>query len=200
MGRQENYKYDLLVDSLKRGNEKTLEKLYQDMHQDLYYYAYTCLRNDELAKDVVQHVFLKLWDKRKGLGQIRSLKDYIFKIAKNTVFDKLRQKSFQSAEDIFLHEAAGYVHNETEEQIIYNDYIELAKEGISSLPPRRKEIFKLSRFENKSNKEISTELGISVNVVENQISQAIKQLKDYMMKYTDIAINVLLLLVVLSQT
>ena len=77
-------------------------------------------------------------------------------------------------------------------QIIYTEYQEILRNAISRLPPQRQKIFNMSRIENMSHKEIAAQLGISVNTVQEHISEALKFIKTYFNKHADMSLNLLL--------
>ncbi|RED93213.1 RNA polymerase sigma factor [Marinoscillum furvescens] len=187
--------YPKLAHQIAESDQYALEELYDHLHQEVYYYALTALRDHDAARDIVQNTFLKLWDKRASLKEVRSLKDFVFRMVKNQVLDVFRKSATQEAKEGEVARLRDEQYQPIEDHLLYNEYMALAKEGISQLPPRRKEIFLLSRFEHKSYAEIADQLNISINVVEKQMSKALKQLREYMTKHADIAFPVVFFLV-----
>lgn len=179
--------YPKLARQIAQSDQKALEELYDVMHQEVYYYALTALRDHDAARDIVQTTFLKLWDKKQTLYQVRSLRDFMFRMVKNQVLDVFRKAAADQQKSAEMVQNQDAHYHPIEDHLLYEEYMALAREGISQLPPRRKEIFQLSRFEHKSYAEIAEQLNISINVVENQMSKALKQLREYMTKHADIA-------------
>ncbi len=134
------------------------------------------LKDDIVAKDVAQNVFMKLWINRATLRKSSSLRNYICVLARNGAIDVLRSwhmnyltKFSQPHEALLQDNTAEEVYNciETNERL--NRYIE-------AMPPQRRAIFKMSRYECLSNAEIAAQLNISVRTVEKHIELALKDL------------------------
>lgn len=139
---------------------------------------------DEDAENVVQDVFLLLWEKREVLDIKVSLTAYLFSLVKNKCIDYLRH---QIVAEEYIQEQKAKIY--ALEQFNYNmssdeDIDAILKKAINKLPEKCREIFVKSRIEGKKHREIATELNISVNTVENQMSIALKkmraELKDYL--------------------
>lgn len=139
---------------------------------------------DEDAENIVQDVFLLLWEKKEVLDVKVSLAAYLFSLVKNKCIDHLRHSV---VDEEYKKELKAKLY--ALEQLNYNasseeDIEEVLNNALAKLPPRCKEIFIKSRIEGKKYQEIAIDLNISVNTVENQISIALKklraELKDYL--------------------
>ena len=120
---------------------------------------------------------MKVWLHRENLNPDQSFKAYIFTIARNQAFNTLNK----AANDLALKEAVFYESQKSHE---YGDYSireedckKLRKQAMKQLPPKRKQIFKMSRKKGMSYEEISQELGISINTVRNQMSKALESMR-----------------------
>ena len=167
----------LLVSELKNHSEKAFRKLFDLYYQDIYGYSISLLKSKESAEENVQDVFMKVWQNRENLNLDQSFKAYIFTIARNQAFNTLNK----AANDLLLKEAVFY---ESQKSHDYGDYLireedckKLRKEAMKQLPPKRKQIFKMSRKKGMSYEEISQELGISINTVKNQMSKALESMR-----------------------
>lgn len=172
-----NHSEQLLVSELKEGNEKAFRQLFDLYYQDIYGYSISLLKSKEAAEENVQDVFMKVWMHRENLNLEQSFKSYIFTIARNQAFNTLNK----AANDIALKEAVFY---ESQKSHDYGDYSireadckKLRKQAMKQLPPKRKQIFKMSRKKGMSYEEISQELGISINTVRNQMSKALESMR-----------------------
>ena len=172
-----NHSEQLLVSELKEGNEKAFRQLFDLYYQDIYGYSISLLKSKEAAEENVQDVFMKVWMHRENLNLEQSFKSYIFTIARNQAFNTLNK----AANDIALKEAVFYESQKSHE---YGDYSireadckKLRKQAMKQLPPKRKQIFKMSRKKGMSYEEISQELGISINTVRNQMSKALESMR-----------------------
>ncbi|MGD2034625.1 MAG: RNA polymerase sigma-70 factor [Bacteroidales bacterium] len=173
---------------LKKGDIKSFEFFFNEMKDSIYYFAYTYFKEKEISREIVQDVFVRLWEKRDSINPKLNLRSYLFTIAKNIILDNLRKKDFEIKYYREIQFVSTDVYNNTENELIFSDYLLQLQRAIDTLPPRRKQIFQLSRDQHMSYREISENLSISVNVVENQISKALKQIRDYLRVYSDIAI------------
>lgn len=186
MSEANNYSEKLLVSELKNGNEKAFRQLFDLYHQSIYGYSISLLKSKEAAEENVQDVFMKVWQNRKNLDPDLSFKAFIFTIARNQAFNTLNK----AANDLALKEAVFYESQKSHE---YGDYSireadckKLRKQAIKQLPPKRKQIFKMSRKKGMSYEEISQELGISINTVRNQMSKALESMRVFFQVHDEI--------------
>ncbi len=168
---------NLLISELKNHNERAFRKLYDSYYQDIFKYSLSILKSKDFAEENVQEVFLKIWLNRENLNLDKSFKSYIFTIARNQAFNFLSKAS----NDDLLKEAIFHESQKSHEQGDYAlreiDCKKLKKEAMNLLPPKRKQIFKMSRKKGMTYEEISQELGISVHTVKNQMGKALETLR-----------------------
>lgn len=152
-----------------------------------YYYSGLCafsnhfVNNKDVAEDLVQDFFVHFWTNCPDIAITGSLKSYFFTSVKNKSLDYLKhQKVKLQHKDLSLSS-----HEEINESDVYTEteLLEIIEKKITKLPPRCREIFILSRFKGKTNKEISELLHISKRTVELQISNALKVLKKELSNY-----------------
>lgn len=163
----------IYTDSLKDNFDKIYVLYYSRMHR----FAKEYVLSDEDAENIVQDVFLLLWERKDVLDIQISLVSYIFSLVKNKCLDFLRHQVVvdEYKKDLSLKLSALELLNYTlssEEDIEH-----VVTSAINNLPERCKLIFLKSRVEGKKYKEIADELGVSVNTVENQMSIALKKLR-----------------------
>lgn len=184
---QEDSKHNdaLLVGELKAHNEKAFRSLFDRYYQDIYGYSISLLKSKELAEENVQEVFMKVWLHRETLDATKSFRAFLFTIARNQAFNILNKAANDVVlrEEIFYNTQQSYEH--TDHRIREQDFKKLRKQAISDLPPRRKEIFKMSR-KGKTYEEISRELGISISTVKNQMSKALESLRMFFETHDEI--------------
>ena len=181
-----DYSEKLLVSELKNGSEKAFRSLFDLYYQDIYGYSISLLKSREAAEENVQDVFMKVWLNRESLDIDQSFKAYIFTIARNQAFNVLNK----AANEIALKEAVFYESQKTHEHGDYaireSDCKKLRKQAIKQLPPKRRQIFKMSRKKGMSYEEISMELGISINTVRNQMSKALESMRGFFQLHDEI--------------
>jgi len=168
---------------LKLGDEDAFDYLFNYYYPGLVVYAGKFLVNNHLAEEIVQGVFMKLWQDKRYIEINSSVKSYIFQSVKNKCLDILKHRKIKD-------DYARKVLNEQElsNEATWDTYIEselyviLIRE-IEKLPAECQKVFKYSRIRNFTNKEIAEKLGISVKTVENQISKALKVLRIALKEY-----------------
>lgn len=166
-----------LVKDLKRGDVIAFEKLFFKYGSKLLYFAKGYLESEEDAKGMVQDVFLKIWENRENLKEDQSFSAYLFTITYNFIRMYYRGKYREERKIKEYHYATQDVI-EIESEIELDNLSEIIDKAIEQLPERRKLIFRLSRKEGLSNNQIAHKLSISKKTVENQITQAIKFLRE----------------------
>jgi RNA polymerase sigma-70 factor (ECF subfamily) len=136
------------------------------------------IRDHNLLQEILQDVFLNIWERREMINEDLSFQAYLFTSAKNKVFSVLRSKIREAERMKKLN--LRLFENTTEEAVLFNDLRELQDRVINEMPGRQKEIFHLSRFKGVSNEKIALQLNISQRTVEHQLYKALKQLKKIM--------------------
>jgi len=161
----------LLIKSLSLGKENAYSLLVDEYHQKLFLYAYKLSNNYALSEDMVQNVFLKIWEQRKKLKINESLENYLYKIVYNDFVNYYKKrKSLSTLEEFYMKKVTDIIDEERNATL--ENKKSIVKREISKLPPKCKEVFLLSKREGLTNKEISEYLNISIKTVENQITKA----------------------------
>ena len=175
----------LLVERLQNGSFEAFEMIYNFYFKLLFLFSRKYLRNETEAEEIVQQVFLKIWEKRKMINPDLSFKAYLFKIILNDIYNHIRKKRYEKlTNDIYL-ESASVFNESTQELILYRDFKEKLDKLIRNLPEKRREIFILSRKRGLSNSDIADELNLSVRTVENQLHRALRYLKENLKEDND---------------
>lgn len=164
------------VKNLKEGDKRAFDELFNKYAPRLYNFAFKYLKSEQAAEDVIQEVFMYIWEKHESLLPDSSFNGYLFTIAHNIVkkhfINKTRDNDFK---DDLIHEALKQDNN-LDQVIDYKFLLEKVESIINSLPDRRKEIFIKRKYYALSVKQIAEELNISPNTVENQLTAAQKQI------------------------
>lgn len=167
----------LLVQGLTDGNQDSYKIVFNQYYSWLYNYVYKLSNNSSLSEDLVQNVLLRLWEKKSTLRITTSLKNYLFRACHNEFLMHLRrQKKEYDTLDFLRWETIFEMYNSEEENQLDSDWLKLEK-AIEQLPKKCREVFKLSRLEQKKHKEIADILGISTKTVEIHITKALRFLK-----------------------
>jgi len=174
-----------LICQLKAGDKQAFNQLFYQYERKLYNFSCKLLHSQEDAEEIVQEVFLKIWQKREELKPEFSFNSFVITIAKNLIFNKIRKNVYERSYLASL-EHSDFIHNETDRQVVYSDLENISLQAIEQLPPKRKHIFKLSRESGMSNQEIAESLSISKSTVENQMNKCLKFLKQYLKNNAEI--------------
>ena len=172
----------LAVKNLKQGDVKAFDDLFNKYSPRLYNFSIKYLKSEEEAEEVVQEVFLYIWDKREGLKPDNSFNAYIFTIAYNIIKKYFIKRSKDNAYKDDLIYTLLQQENNLDQTIDYKFLLEKVELIINSLPNRRKEIFIKRKYDGLTVKQIADELGISPNTVENQLASAQKQILNELQK------------------
>lgn len=168
---------DKLIDRLQRGDVDAFDVVYHRYAGNLFAFAVKYLKSKEEAEELVQSVFLKVWENQSQLKRESSFKSYIFTIAYNEICNLFRKRKYQRSfvEDIISGKPED--STEIESQIEFRFALEQVKQIVEQLPEKQKAAFLKSRQEGKSTKEIAKELGLSRGTVDNYISESLKFVK-----------------------
>lgn len=171
----EDQKY---VEALKNDDFTAFDALFRKYAERLYSFIFSITKEQYIAEEVTQVVFIKVWEQRVRIKEHLSFKSFLFSVAYNETISWLRKDNAEKKRIQLLGIETSFSCNETTFTVEFNSINSLANELIENLPEKRKEIFKLSREQGYSNKEIAVFLGVSVKTVENQITSALKTLRD----------------------
>jgi len=161
--------------------ESSVEKYFRTYYGPLCQTVNKMVRSSAVAEDIVQDVFLKVWNNRTQLDEQKSVKAYLYRAAINTTLNYLEKAKPQTTLSDEYENQVGV--NTIDESVAYQETEHRIQAAIDTLPPKCKVVFTLSRFEEQSYAEIAQTLNISVKSVEKHMGKALKtlreQLKDY---------------------
>ena len=165
-----------LLASIMEGDRKAFAEIFERYHDLLYNHAYNKLRDRDEANDVIQEVFVKLWNIKAGT-EVQNLAAYLYTMVRNQVFSLIQHKEVVSVYSNSFQEFKESSDIEADYLIREKQLNEIINKEIAALPPRMREIFELSRKEYLSNKQIAKKLNLSEHTVADQIKKALKQLR-----------------------
>jgi RNA polymerase sigma-70 factor (family 1) len=177
--------------ALRHGDEATFEAVFRQWYAPLCGYAARLTDGDlDAAEDLVQQVFVKLWEQRARLDIAWSLKGYLYKTVHNSALNRLRSVKTHSK---YLDFNAAQLENEqTPPDYPARELAERLQQALGKLPPQCRHVFELSRFEDLKYREIADQLGISIKTVEAQMGKALRilrlQLADYLVTFLGLCI------------
>ncbi|MEJ1242030.1 RNA polymerase sigma-70 factor [Chryseolinea sp. T2] len=165
---------EALLLMLRSGHTSALHEIFNRYHGRLYKTVMGVLMDGELAKDIVQEIFIDLWNRRES-ADIQLLQPYLISAVRLKALSGLR-KGKVKAQHLAMMERIQFV-NQTEDAINVQELNHSLRLVLSQLSPRCKEVFELSRFENLTHKQIAGRLGITPKTVEVQIHKALTLLR-----------------------
>jgi RNA polymerase sigma-70 factor (ECF subfamily) len=163
-----------LVIELQKGDVEAFDLIYEKYARKLYGFTLKYLKSTEETEELVQSVFLKVWENHKILRKESSFKSYLFTIAYNEICNIFKRRSHLQKFICQQLTENSLTSSVTEELIDYDSILEQVNLIIAKLPERQKTIFQKSRLEGKTSKEIANELGLSSGTVDNYISESMK--------------------------
>ena len=167
----------VLVSRLVNGDEQAYVYLAKTYHNPLSNYAFSLTKDQAMAQDIVQEVFLYIWKDRKKLGKVHTLKSYLYKITYHQFVNQYRKtQAVTNLERSYMEALEDAIDDNNAE--LLKRKITIVTEGTAKLPARCKETFLLSKKEGLTNVEIAEYMNISVKTVEGQITKAYHLLRE----------------------
>lgn len=169
-------------------NNKVEHDLFRDLfyayYAKLHYYAFTIVKDSDIASDIVQTVFMNLWRQRERILNDDGIVSYLYKSIYNRSLNFIRDKKTRDEHLISVSRSVDTYTDDAKNKLLARELSERAMRILEGLPPQCKLIFKKSRIENMRYSEIAEELHLSVKTVEAQIGKELrifrKDLKDYL--------------------
>lgn len=153
------------------------EIFFRGHYQALCSYAFKFLKEEESSEDIVQDVFIKVWQQRKDLIGTDQLKFYLFTAVRNNCLTHLKKNKKNYLVELSDEDAFEEISIQLGDTGVNKDPKELIAKAMDQLPPKCREVFMLSRLSSQTYQQIADSLGLSVKTVENHMGKAIKILK-----------------------
>lgn len=176
-----------ILEKLKEGDPKAYNNLFDAYYMPLCLYSFKFCNSFELAEDIVQDFFVKLWDEKIYLKIENPMRPYLFQAVKNNTLQAIKKQSKYSFDDIEM-VANNYIDQEPIDFVNLEAEKEKLFQQIEALPEKSKAVFKAIVLDNFKYKEVAEQLDISVNTVKTHYARALKQLRTKL----DVIISLLL--------
>ena len=148
----------------------------------LYTLVLKLTKSDQYARDIIQEVFLKLWEHRYTIHSINNIEAWLYRLTENKVIDFLRKAAADNRLKEAIWKNLPHHLNETENQVMAREYNYIIQKAVDQLPPQRKLIYYLNREKGLNYQEIADELAISKHTVKNQLSTALQFIRSFLIK------------------
>lgn len=165
------------LESLGKGDHEAFNLLFIAYHNLVKKFLAGFIKDEEDVLDIAQEIFYQIWIHRKTVSRVDSLKGYLFRMARNAVYNHYKLNAIRK-EHLQKYQEQSFMIDDMPEAQIYADELSLLIDiVVENMPPQRKRIFKMSRKEGLSNEEISRLLDINKRTVENHITAALADLR-----------------------
>lgn len=173
----DNQTIKLLADSDELSNERAFEHLFKSYFKALHAYAYTIVNDEITAEEMVQTVFLKIWEKKEQLQVETSVKAYLYRSVYNCCMNYLKHQKIKSNYREHISYSMKNEFDDASKKVQLTELETRLRAALNELPEQCRTIFQLSRFDELKYKEIAAHLGLSPKTVENQMGKALKILR-----------------------
>ncbi|UCS91703.1 RNA polymerase sigma-70 factor [Echinicola marina] len=172
-----------LISSIRNGDREAFTSFYDSYYKKVFVFVLFISKDKGLSEDIAQETFARLWEKRNQLKEIHSLKGFVRQIAKNLVNDHFRKNAIRNAyqeRSVLAKDPSGTVTMET---VYFNELKLVMDKALDQLPEKKREIFKLSRYEQLSYSEIAMKFGTTPKAIERHMAKSTQMIKDYLQEH-----------------
>lgn len=175
----------IVLHALSAGEERAFRKLYDHYAEKVYSVALLHLKQPELAEDLVQTAFLKLWESRAALDEVQSFAGWFYTLTRNLIISSLRKQGTQAGYLDFLKQRQGLLTITPDQDIVRKEQLRLIRQGIQQLSTQQRIAFTLQNEEGLSYKIIGERMGISTNTVRVHLFKAMEALRRFVQNHDD---------------
>lgn len=173
------YNEKTLLDEVAKGNEIAFRTLYDVYFHRLSAYIFKLCKSPASTEEIVQDLFIKIWESRRSLTTVSTPEAYIFSMARNKTIDHLRRLAKETNLIRVLQAQLQASNNEIEENLNAEDLRCLIEEALQQLSPQKRKIFQLSRTEGLGHDEIAETMRLSKSTVKNHLSQTLQHVRQH---------------------
>jgi RNA polymerase sigma-70 factor (family 1) len=177
-----------IVGAIKQGNERIFEETFRKYYQSLCNYANSILKEMDESEEIVQNLFLSIWEKRSDLEITISLKSYLYRAVHNHCLNRIKHLKIREEYQQYATNFYDASYESVSQTVMKNELEQKIEEAIKKLPEQCRLIFRMSRFEELKYNEIAEQLELSPKTVENQIGKALKFLRIELAEYLPLLI------------
>lgn len=177
-----------LLTLLKTGDKTAFTHIYNRYSKKLFLNIYGLVKIQEVAEEMLQEIFVLIWEKREIITIHQSFNAYLFRIAENKVTDFFRKLKRDKILFERVKEISSSVYTHIEETILSNESSSVFRKAIESLPPQRRQVFYLCKMEGRSYNEVSSLLGISTSTINDHIVKATRAVRECLLANKETAL------------
>jgi RNA polymerase sigma-70 factor (family 1) len=183
-----------LLKQMAEGDEISFGHIYKAYHNFLYRFILKFVKSPDLAEDLTQEIFIRIWELRKEMKKVDSFQAYLFITARNHTLNFLKKVSKENIAKAEIMRHYKPVQRMADDELLSAEYRQFIQNVLDSLPAQTREVFRLSREQYKSYDEVAALLGISRHAVKKHMVRSHKKFKDLLGDETDISLSLALLL------
>ncbi|MET6996539.1 RNA polymerase sigma factor [Chitinophaga defluvii] len=176
------------------GDENAFREIFHEYNARLLPFILKICKSPLIAEEIVQEVFLRVWINREDLANMDQPVSWLYKVAANLAISYLRKEAVNEKKLLHLATTSAPARNDVIDKLTTKEIQLLIEKAARQLPPRRQQIYRLSRQDGLNHKEIAEKLSLSQNTVKDQLVIALKYIREYIRKESGVSISVLLLL------
>lgn len=165
-----------LIEAIRNGDARVFRQVFDACYDSLCQYAFTIVKDFDQAEDIVQSIFVKLWERRESLEIKTSIRSYLFRSVYNQCINQLEHAAVKKRFDASVQNSPGVDRQQPD--VFPAELEDNIRKAVDNLPQQCRTIFIMSRYEELRYSEIAEKLDISVNTIQNQICKALKLLRD----------------------
>ena len=181
-----------LLDKVAKGDRRAFSVLFEQHHNLVFNIAYKLTRSRLLAKEIVQDVFLKIWNKQADLSEIKNFGAYVNTIARNQTIDALRVLAREALRTVEIEDSLlKRPDYQTEEEIQFRDTSRLIASAVQKLSPQQRKVYQLCHEQGLKYEEAAREMGVSPGTIHSHMKQALKNIRVYL-EQADLLLLILL--------
>jgi RNA polymerase sigma-70 factor (ECF subfamily) len=188
----------VLLEKIAIGDRDAFAKFYRSHLDSLFRYIYLFTKSKEETEEILQEIFIKIWENREKLMSVDRPDNYLLQISKNRVIDKVRSQQFRQRVLSQLRRSKEAFSSSTADDCAFREYYRVVQEAIEKLPPKRKLIFRLNTENGFSADEIARQLKISRPVVQKQLYSASHFVKKYLFEHGELSFCTLFCFLILQ--
>lgn len=162
--------------------ESLFSEIFREHECRLHSLALTITKSHQLAEDIIQDVFTRLWEQKDSLGEIRNIESWLYRLTENRIIDFLRKAAADARLRANIWSNVTELVDEAESRMVIKEYNEIIRKAINDLPPQRRLIYRLNKEEGKNYHEIATQLQLSPHTVKNQLHSATRSVRALIQK------------------
>lgn len=170
---------DLLL-RLRSGDEKAFEQFYKNYGRRIFGNIFKMVKDQEIAQELLQDVFVKVWENRLIIDVDKSFRSYLFTISRNLVYNYLKRTLLEKQIETYLASTRTELYSHIEEDLFHQETEEAFKRAVAGLPEKRQQIYILCKIEGKSYQEVSGLLNVSVSTINDHVVKGSRFVKEQM--------------------